>query len=246
MNVAAADVINAMVKLQPAKRDALVAMLREADGDLATFCHLVRLQGCGSLLFDAVVMLRGLPAEVPKHKRTELFEHAIACSSGPSCPHAGCKEIRSMFSALGQHARTCSASDCRTCTHHQNIRDAMRRVQARRAASQTFVAARPVRQGAPGKKLSAGVLDQPVDAKSVATKARDDGCSALLLLARSALVDLPVSSPRNSPHNSPNTSPKPQQRKKPRLVRSVLRAPGHPVLARPVASETASDSSPEV
>lgn len=213
MNVTPAEVVAAMVRLQPSQAETIVHLLGEANSDLTTFCRLVRSRIGGSLLFDAVMLLRGLPMDVPRPKRAELFEHAIRCR-GNDCSYPGCAEIRTMFNSLHEHAWTCSVTGCRTCTQHQKVRDAMRRARTRYAT-------------------------RPVTTRPVIPEVKaDDNASGLILLAqagnlaRSALGDLPTASPRNSPCNSPNASPKPQRRKKPKLAPSVLGP--DVVLARPV------------
>ena len=75
------------------------------------------------LLFDAAMLLRGLPAEVPAQKRSELFQHAIRCRT-KECRFSGCSEIRSMFASLRAHSSTCVQANCRICTQHQKVRDA--------------------------------------------------------------------------------------------------------------------------
>uniref|UniRef100_A0A7S2GU76 Uncharacterized protein n=1 Tax=Haptolina brevifila TaxID=156173 RepID=A0A7S2GU76_9EUKA len=205
-----------MVRLQPSQADVIVQLLREANSDLTTFCRLVRLQIGGALVFDSVMLLRGLPVEVPRPKRIELFEHAICCRAN-DCSYPGCAEIRTMFNSLHEHAWTCSVPDCRTCTQHQKVRDAMRRARARDPPARPIAASPVVPEVTP-----------------------HDAASGLNLLAqaghmaRSALGDLPTSSPRNSPCTSPNASPKPQRHKRAKKAPSVLRAPGQPVLARAV------------
>jgi len=289
MDFTPAEVVAAMVRLQPSQRDAIVAMLRTRNGGLATFCRFLHSQS-PTLFFDAVMMLRGLNQETLRQKRALHLENAIRCHA-PTWAYVGCTESRAMSTPLHEHASSCSTEavetetvekeaveteavetdmteaettemteaettemteaetteiettvetvetaalqketvetevetktvetgtvetetpDCRTSIQHQNVRDAMRRTRTRDAS-------------------------RPVAARAGRAKAkRDDASSGLILLARSALGDLPAHRPHNSPCNSPNSSPKPQRRKKPRHAPSALAAPEHPVLARPV------------
>lgn len=202
MDVRPMDLVSALCTLRPHESVNIMSLLRESGGDRQAFTHKIRAHYPGALLFDAVMMLWGLPSGditgVPG-AASKLYEHAIRCHAPAStCDQVGCCEMRSMFSVLRQHYIVCpQPNDCGTCRHAQRVRDAIRCARADRKP-----------------KLAC----QPKPAASIPSS---QGCSALMMLARSALGEL------NSPHNSPCSSPKTDRpRKRPRVVLAQLSSSG--------------------
>jgi len=135
------DVVNAMVKLQPQHAKVIHKIMLESREDLSTFCKEVRRQIGGTLLFDAVMMLRGVqpsPQGTTQDAKS-LYEHAVGCRS-PSCSRHGCLALRSIFSQLRQHAQCCSEPDgCNPCMQYQRIRNAMQRAKAPASATSVML-----------------------------------------------------------------------------------------------------------
>jgi len=215
VQVSPAAVVEAMIRLSPSHTETILALMNESGGDLTTFCRSVRSRIGGSLLFDTVLLLQGGKATGGGSGPKQLFVHAVSCRT-PSCPHPGCTQLRSMFTQLRQHSQHCSKPQCQMCTQHQKVRDATMRARAAfaRPSPASAVVARPM---APQRR-------------------RDPSpCAGLMMLARSALGDLPVHSPRNSPANSPRNSP---CQKRPKFVHTASPPPNQPMLVPPVSPAT--------
>lgn len=189
------DLCTAMVKLQPDDAASIVDCAKSSAGDPKKFCRAVQAEIGGTLLFDAMMALRGGSSESRQHKpegAVALFEHACECRA-PSCGRTDCLELRGMLSALKAHAQQCKEEGCMTCRQWQRTRDAMRRARARPTSAAKTT---PVKSRAAAAQLPASH-----------DEASSPAGAALMMLARSALGDLPPSRTPLSPANSPPASP---------------------------------------
>jgi len=132
----------------------------------------VRRQIGGTLLFDAVMMLRGVqpsPQGTTQDAKS-LYEHAVGCRS-PSCSRHGCLALRSIFSQLRQHAQCCFEPDgCNPCMQYQRIRTAMQRAKAPASATsvmlvQPVTLAKSVKPTSAHEKAATPATHGPVGAR---------------------------------------------------------------------------------
>ena len=211
--VAATDLLTALVQLAPQHAATIIACAREtALQDMHAFCAAIRRELPGTLLFDAVLRLRGsqLSRADSPGAAAELVEHAVHCRAS-NCSRTDCVTLRGMLSVLKQHSSAChlpKATACRTCQQWRTVRSHMRKVAKPDASRRT--------------------LQEP--------SGNDSGASLLMHLARTALQDLPPSSPRLSPSNSPSTSPRSSPlRKRPKpsgdAARTIVASAYHSVPA---------------
>ncbi len=196
-SVSAHTFCDTLVRLAPEHADTILAIARQTGLELRQFCAAVRREIGGTLLFDAVLAMRG--SQLPARSHADvvaLVEHCVRCRS-PGCTRADCLALRSMLSVMKMHAAACAVPAelaCQTCDQWHTMRSKML------AARRGMKTARCERVSGEGS-----------------TGSNDAGAALLMHLARSALVDLPPTSPRlspvNSPSNSPSTSPMPKRPK---------------------------------
>lgn len=211
------DVVNVMLKLQPQHAGAILKILHESREDLSTFCREVRRQIGGRLLFDAVMVLRGVKpsAQLSTADAKSLYEHAVGCQS-PSCSRHGCLQLRSIFSQLRQHARCCPEPDgCNPCKQYRRVRDAIARAKTLSSATSVMLA-QPVTLARKVKPISSTNKNVPqaevliggtpaiiatVVARSVPAPARPEASVMLVEPVTLARTVKPISSTNeNFPH----------------------------------------------
>jgi len=201
--VRAQDLLRALVQLEPRHANTILDCARRAGtSDLPAFCQLIREEIGGTLLFDAVMMIRSSNQETRSPtSAADLLDHAVRCRA-PVCSRKDCLELRSMLASMKAHAQVCRMERCKTCRQWQRVSDRMRRA---RAASREM--ATPTGPAAARTPFTVDVVT-PQALTPVGGAASPTGSAAghtLLLLARSALSDLPLTS---SPTNSPPCSPR--------------------------------------
>lgn len=191
--VSAVKFCETLVRLAPEKQDVILACARRTGLELRPFCRAIREEIGGTLLLDAVLLFRGgnlaRRDDVPS-----LLAHCLRCRSS-ACTQSDCLALRSMLAVMKMHASQCKVprdQGCETCNQWHSVRTKM--VEARRN----------LRKAAP---QSIGQAAGAVQANG------DHGTDLLMHLARTALADLPPSSPRLSPSNSPSNSPLPKRPK---------------------------------
>jgi len=188
--IRASDLLKALVRLAPDQAETVMFCARTTNLQMPEFCRMIRAEIGGTLLFDAVMVLRGGSEEASREPldTVALFEHCVRCRA-PTCSRQDCLELRGLLSTMKAHAQACPLNDCRTCSQWKMVRDKM-------------IRARAVVAKAPRPPLPPTHAVEP--AASVGGSA---AAATLLMLARSALSDLPVTSPGNSRANSPMSSP---------------------------------------
>lgn len=201
--VNAQDLLRALVHLAPEQKTTILALARTSKMHLPLFAAAIRKKVGGTLLFDAVMLLRGGSAQVREPgAAAELFEHCINCRR-PDCSRTDCLELRGMLSGMKAHAQACDAGmQCLTCQRWHTVRDRMKRARAAHAILPATLTT--------SKKtgIVAGASQAPPARSGDSSTLGSATGTALLMLARCALSEVPPSSPRLSPVNSPNQSPR--------------------------------------
>jgi len=211
--VRAQDLLRALVHLAPERKDVIFTVARETELELLTFCRGIRETIGGTLLFDAVMLLRGSKdLNRDSGAAMELYEHCLTCQA-PSCSRQDCLELRGMLSSLKAHWQSCDVPKrkrCRTCLQWQAVRDRMKSARAERQESLHMQISPPTTTGHRGADKQrphfAKLGDGDTSPRCSAAGA------ALLMLSRSALA--PINPPENSPSNSPSGSPRLKRSKK--------------------------------
>jgi len=210
--IRAHDLLNALVMLAPERAPDILSCAR-ASGlkDVHGFCREIRQEIGGTLLFDAVMMLtKGGDATPQPGTSSKLFEHCVQCRD-VQCSRRDCLELRGMFASMKAHSMQCVLQDrCRTCRQWQSVRDKMKLCRAARNGTKPMTGSMATMTLTP---LS--IRDRSFTTPSSATNDNESSPMAsagqtLLMLARTALSDLPVTT---SPINSPTCSPRSKRAK---------------------------------
>jgi len=218
-----ADLLKALLHLAPTHEGTIREIAEATKLQMSDFCKGIRKQIGGTLLFDAVLMLNG-SARSPSEASVvaALFKHSIQCRS-TDCTQPDCLQLRTMLSSMKVHAQSCSTDGCKTCLQWQVASSRMKRARSSSTAediganliSATATVAQKLPQDRALEPTSGGrrALPQLVLSSTAGPEVRAPPSAALLLLARSALADLPVSMTRVSPMNSPSSSPNPTRKR---------------------------------
>lgn len=223
--ISAPALIDAMARVRP---DAGVILAKFSEkicsGEITSphaFVDLVSAELGGTVLLDALLLLKGAPMTTPKSAgevplRAKLLRHAMACpanTSTTSCPIPGCSAMAQMVHTLRAHASNCrEATTCRTCIRWHNLLCTSREhgIQLLPARSTKPIVCQAVRP-----MVAMSVAPNQPSADDVSSNSSTDmaaekrsNAGLLMMLARSALGE--VSAP-NSPRNSPTPSPEPQR-----------------------------------
>lgn len=214
--VSAHELVSALVHLAPEHhKPTILHAAKSTQLHLPSFAKAIREEIGGTLLFDAVMLLRGSShSELGMRSpgaATALLQHCLSCRT-PECDRTDCLELRGILSAMKAHAQSCPVppeAQCSTCRRWQTIRAKMKRPRAASAVQAPTTGLTICKRSV---EVSAAAEMSPSSGET--SPGGNAAGTALLMLARSALLPVPPSSPRLSPFNSPMTSPSHSPRRK--------------------------------
>lgn len=174
--------VQTMMRLRPDQAESILACARRCNGQANTFCKAIRAEVGGTVLMEALMVLRGSEGDDAAYTPSaalDIYQHALACRS-VACKRANCGAMRGMISNLKAHSQSCAADGCITCQQWHKVRDAMQAARRKQRSPRTevHISRMPSRESA-----------------------------GLVMLSRVALADISPTSARLSPVNTPISSP---------------------------------------